>query len=38
MPLAVTDAGLGLIPAAKLVQKVLEINTQSMEQLREVLF
>jgi patatin-like phospholipase/acyl hydrolase len=29
---------IGLVPSAKLVQKVLEINTQSMEQLREVLF
>jgi uncharacterized protein len=28
----------GYMPAVKLLQKVLEINTQSMEQLREVLF
>jgi uncharacterized protein len=29
---------IGFVPSAKLVQKILEINTQSMEQLREVLF
>jgi patatin-like phospholipase/acyl hydrolase len=37
-PLLSAMRWIGFIPAARLVQKVLEINTQSMEQLREVLF